>query len=87
MPNARHCIRIRSAQQLHNSLYFESIGISFLADKKHSAQKKKSIRPMHGFDTCRSIYNWPVSGSEATLIRIGPGSIVRRPTPHSHAVP
>ena len=40
-PNVRSWIRIRSAQQLHNSLYFESI--SFLADKKHSAKKKKSI--------------------------------------------
>ena len=37
-PNVRSLIRIRPAQQWHNSYYFESRSFLYLADEKHSAQ-------------------------------------------------
>ena len=40
-PNVRYWIRIRPAQQCHNSYHFEFGSFLHLADEKHSAQLKK----------------------------------------------
>ena len=51
-PNVRSLIRIRPAQQWHNSYHFESRSFLYLADEKHSAQFKKKKNP-DGLTTLR----------------------------------